>query len=240
MGNERRTPTQPVAGAGARGGVATGVAPQWNASGKAGTSSLGKNTAPAAPRGNDTMYSTDNQYGLPTGMWDQPYRGNDTPAFGMRDPGAMALDQFTRFKPGEVSAGIGSSPQVLASALGNSPSFESQVQKVMPGVTVAQPTSTIANPEMPVLTVPGVESDADRRVRMQNQTDALKTQMRGGTGVSPAVTTGKGSTTAGTTVPAPSGGNVPPRPQFFSPMTAQESAIVADWDRKYGSGRKPL
>lgn len=34
----------------------------------------------------------------------------------------------------------------------------------------------------------------------------------------------------------PAGGAIPPRPEFFSPMTAEERAIQARWDAQYGGG----
>jgi hypothetical protein len=35
-------------------------------------------------------------------------------------------------------------------------------------------------------------------------------------------------------IPLGAGGNIPPRPQYFSPMTPQEQSELAAWDAKYG------
>lgn len=40
----------------------------------------------------------------------------------------------------------------------------------------------------------------------------------------------------GGTPPPATGGTTPPRPQFFSPLSPEEAAAVAAWDRQYGRG----
>jgi hypothetical protein len=178
--------------------------------------------SPAAPRGNAMAEVSDNQYGLPTAPWEQsdPYSGGQGHAFGLSDPAAAAVDQATAFRPGHMSASIGqSTPQALASALSM-------------GHTLDPALGAMGSREG---ALPAAAATTNTAV-----STPLDTTMGHGANVpatSPAVATGHGSTTAGTTTPTPAGA-IPPRPQFFSPMTAEERAIVDDWDRKYG--RKPL